>query len=186
MWENFGNEKKKKKDFLHYLTTYQSSKMVADFHLISSIYHTVHLTDLISNFSHFLVPMDGPVRDPDILSWTGISSWIVDLSGEFGIHSVSKEIHREFIHFPCDPRSKSSAPWQGHIWLQEFGTGHKKKPYSNILKSPRVCLVRKTAQIPLQYTQFQKKRTMNSFPLWPKAKVIFDHENLIIFYEKQL
>ena len=37
------------------------------FHLISSIYHTVHLTDG-EHFLHFIVTMDEPVRDPDIVS----------------------------------------------------------------------------------------------------------------------
>ncbi len=57
----------KKIDFLHYLTISQSSKMMKNGGFNLS-YGPSDRSGTFSNFSHFLLPMDGLVSCPDIVS----------------------------------------------------------------------------------------------------------------------
>ena len=77
------------------------------------------------------------------------------------IHSVSKEMHHEFISFPCDPGSRSDDP--GRV-IYDNGNLKQvaKNPFKNVKWFSRYlekskgmsCFgIRKTAQIPLQSMQ---------------------------------
>ena len=97
---------------------------------------------------------------------------ITKISTRNNIHSVSKEMHYEFIDSPCDPGSRSSAPG-GVI----FDHGNVKQVAKNPIRKCRTVLpilwkvqgyviFCKTAQIPLQ-----------SMQIWYSTKFIYLHSS---------